>query len=861
MSENDRFYACESLGFPEVTQYDYETNLSTRGVNDLDFRWEDVAVQSIYLMQEATISGSFEYNTVVTDLGITNPTGVNTVTTGDFNTSSYTGWTLSGNATVYIGQSGIRVESGDLPGIESSFQAHPIDSDEAVGLFCASGFDFPYLQSVDLGTGEAGPMINGNTHQVFLRSKLNYGETGELRAIMRGWSAGSVVAYYDTDAGSWVGSMPSATFPLNGNGYTTVKYEFETDSFPAVTPSSYDLLISNEVSGTFVTVDDVHIDVLMRKNAFLDYIVPTGYMIQVTPDLGWHNVLDMFENNSDYPNPHLKTLGPYQVDLANLTDNLDNSVTATVDSQDFQLATSNNFKKYLWRALPISPNGDLGAGGIPARFEYIGAVLDSQFSVDGVQEDDTTTKVVTGTKSSSMSITVDGRENFPGLTYPTSTTWKLVYNLNSASRTLAIRAKDVTGAVSSVRYVKLESNVFSQNSTALWNAFDEHGLVSDVERIPGESNYDYSKRIKDSFKFRSSPDFVGIVNGASRELNLTKVTDSIRLSILRNEFGQYKASSFEVEVTPHSIRIHNPMFTVTERLRVDPVHKTIDFTYLPKESPVQITSDSGKDIGIGDVKVKLYRDSSRISYRAVIDCEKANFVDVTYYYWEEALFKSHPTIESVIWFIRGIKDPSGQQIIDANISTLLSGNEPSVGLYVGVDVLEPESVTEISWSPVVVKRMTDVGYRDYFISKDETLKQTEYFDFIKELKNNTKIFWGSVEADRDRWDAADSKSLSMESIPTLFDPPITKILSEYTGEVTEIEPISAWGRSFVGYDGEYTPNRGLVSELFQPGVAHTDDLKPDVYVTSSYINTTSTFSGNVSPSMNSNTVVLFSGQK
>lgn len=62
MNPGDRFYGCETLGFPEVINYDYLDNIPIRGINDRSFRWEEVAVQSIYQMQEATYNGSFETN-------------------------------------------------------------------------------------------------------------------------------------------------------------------------------------------------------------------------------------------------------------------------------------------------------------------------------------------------------------------------------------------------------------------------------------------------------------------------------------------------------------------------------------------------------------------------------------------------------------------------------------------------------------------------------------------------------------------------------------------------------------------------------------------------------------------------------
>lgn len=862
MGEQDRFYTCESLGFPEVTQYDYQTNLPIRGVNDRDFRWEEVAVRSIYLLQEATISGSFELNSYIADFAPANPTGVNFISTTGVDSSTYTGWTMTGSNTVYIGMSGIVVNSGDLGDVTGDFYVHPIAANDAVGLYCMSGLPYPGIVSESMVTGAEGPIVLSNTHQVYMRTKLNYGESGNIHPVIRGWSAGSVVAYYNPFSGVWGSVEPDAGYPVSSTGYTTVKYQFAASNFPAATPSSFDLHVYNDVSGSFLTVDDVHVDVLMKKNAFLDYIVPTGYMIQVTPDLGWHDITAMFESDETTINPHLKTLGPYQVDLGNLNDNLDNTVTAAVDLADFDEATSDNFKKYLWRAIPISPNGQLGSGGLPSRFDYVGSIIDSLFNVtDVINEDTSTNKTILGTKSSSMVVVVDDIEEFPGLEYPTTTTWKLTLSLNSATRTLSIKAIDHSGTSSSVRRVTLTNKLYEQNTSALWNVFDEHGLIADVERLEGETNYDYTLRIKDAYRFRSSPDFVGIVNGSTRELNLRKVPDGIKLSINKNQYNVSKTTEFDVEVTPYSLRLFSPMFTKTERLLIDPVYRTVELSNLPKDTPFSVHSDISADIKLKNITLQLSQDSSRITYRAKIDCKKSTYVDVTYNYVEEILFKHYETIGSVLNYINEIKDPSGESILTAQISSLLSGNEQSLGLYLTSGTLADTGPFDIGWSPVYLKKMTDIGYKDYFLTEDNTLKETEYYEFVSELKRGTKIFWGAVEADRDRWDSADSKSLGMESIPTLFDPPVSKILSLISDKDERIDPIAAWGRNYIGFNGEYLQNVGLSSPLFQPGVAHTSDLQPDLYLTTSHTNYSGSFEGNIGPTQNNNKVVIFSGQK
>jgi hypothetical protein len=114
----DRFKGCESNGFPAVNNYDYLDNVSTRGINNRLFRWEEVTVKSIYQTNEATTNGSFETNT------FTGTSNLSYITTTGQETGKFPGWILTGNSTIYVGTSGIT----------GSFSAHPLAGDVSIAL-------------------------------------------------------------------------------------------------------------------------------------------------------------------------------------------------------------------------------------------------------------------------------------------------------------------------------------------------------------------------------------------------------------------------------------------------------------------------------------------------------------------------------------------------------------------------------------------------------------------------------------------------------------------------------------------------------------------------------------------------------
>lgn len=856
MSCSDRFYPCETEGFPPVKVYDYETNIPTRGINDREFRFEEVAVKSIYMMQEATASGSFENNSY------SYTEGVEFITEGQAqDTTSFGGWVVSGGATIYIPESGVTITSQNLVGITGDFYAFPIDEQTSIGLYNTGDTTYPSYPSIKsealaVISSSDGPIIEGGTHQLYFTYKLNYGDTGQLSVVLKG----NGNSWYDTGTSAWVGTPTTGYLTVTGNELSSYEYLFVADNFAAAT-SSLTVEIGNQTSGAFITVDDAHIDALLKKNAFVDYIVPSGYLLQITPDIGFHDMLSMFDGTSEYPNPHLKTLGPYIVDLGNLNDNLDNTVTATLDESDFRNSVSSNFKKYLWRAVPITPNGQLGEGGLPARFEYVGDVVDTLFTITEVQEpEESTQKVIIGTKAKGMTVIVDGNSNFPGLTYPSPTSWRLVIDLNVADRTLQIKATDASGTSTSIRRVRLTNKVFDVYSRAIWNKFDEYGLLADVERLPSESNYDYSKRLKKAYSDTLGPSFQGVVNSATNELGLDRVNDAISLTVRKNNTNNKVITDYRYQVTSYSLRIFSSAFNREETLAVDPIHNTIDLTYPIINAPIAIKTDSGSDVDLNKIEIINSENSTTLVNRIKLNKERIKYATITYNYTLELLFKDYTTLESLINAINEITDYSGNQIFEAKVSSLLSGNEATVGLYLAQETVTQSVVAEIAWSPVYLKRINEVGYKDLVKGNAPTLKDSTFYEFVKELKDGINIFWGSAEFDRTRWDSSSNTSLGLDSIPTLFDPPITKIIESVSGQDLNIEPVQAWGRSYIGSNNQALTNYGLVSSVFSAGVGFREDLFPDFYITNTTSKLTTYLDENISSTQNNNNIVLFSGQ-
>lgn len=858
MECNNRFTSCDQSQYPAVIDYDYSQNTASRSIHDRSFRWQDVVKESIYLYDEATVSGSLEANNYLSLHSVTNFTGVNYITSSltGMDSGSYPGWVVSGQYSLWIGTSGVIVNSGELSGLTGSFVANPIQGNESIGLY--SHTSSPSLFSSLIGTGE-GLILPDNNHQVYLLAKSAYSTTsGEyIKVYPRGWSAGQIVAYYNEVSGSWDVTPPSTTYFVPKAGYTEIIYNFIPTDFPATVPTHYDLFIQLASRSGCVVVDDIHIDAILKKNAFVDSIVPSGYVIELTPDLGWHNTLEMFNSNESNINPFLKVLGPFSISAGNLVDNLDNTVTATADESEFDSAVNNRFSNYLWRAIALDNLGNYGKSSLPQRFKYIGNDLDSKFSVTSVSDNPSTPiKTIIGTKSSTSTILINDVASHPGLSYPTATTWKLLYTLTNPVEVIAVKATDLGQATSFTKYIELKIITFEQNEKALWNVFDEHGLLMDIERLPSESNADYASRIKNVMVDRGGATFIGVMNGGVRELGLDKITDGLSIKIALDVNGIPKTKDLLVDVGSADLKIRTSEMIIEETLLVDPVYHTITLSKYPYDFPEYCELDNGKPIKLTDLAWDSLNEEYGTDIKLKISDTETHgkYVTIRYQYYERLLFKQHTTIGSLISAL------AQYSYVSASMSSKLSGNEDSIGLFITSGTIDGTGVVNVTWSPMYLKRISDRQFREY--NKDqETYRRSKFYKYVTALQLDSKVLWGSVETDRDYWDAADSSDLSFDIIPTLMDPDITEFYTYISGSKIKLDGTQTWGRSYVGFSGEEMQNAGLKNYYFQPGVGFKNDLIPGVHYTSTYkYSTTEEYLG-ISELKKDNNTVLFSGQR
>lgn len=844
-----RFTDCDDTQFPAITDYNFLTNKLFRGATDTSFRWEDVVIAPIYLYRELTTSGSFEENLYTTYHTVTNPTGANFITnlTNLKDTTGFAGWTITGGYTLWIGQSGARYISGSLSGLTGNFSAFPITNLEAIGLWNHSSVTPASVISKSISTGIE--LINTGVCQYYALLRCNY-STGSGEYVIptvRGWNSNTVVAYMNYNTATWDLTLPSPVF-VPVNDYKEIKYNFQTTDFPAATPTGFDVMMRLVSTGGFITVDDIHLDSRLRKSAFQDFVLPTGYILEITPDLGWHNILDMFSDNGVSNNPHLRTFGLYSIQKGNLVDNLDNSVSAIIDSSDLSSVISDRYTKYLWRAIAVGNDSSLGKGGIPQKFNYVAESVFAKFAITSITNlANEFTKVIIGTKSSHSTIFVDDVEPI-NIEFPTPESWKLTLYINDINKIVKIQA-GYNGVFSSPKYVELKLNTFTQTSQPLWNSFDEHGLLMDIERLPDESNDQYKLRIKDVFRGAGGATFIGVINGASRELGIKIISDAISFSISKS-FNEAKHSNVYIDCASTVLKISHNNLLITEILYVDPVYKTFDLSYHSKELPISCKIINGKEVNIQDINIADdVLEFPNLKRLKISDEETyGKFIEVTYHYYYSFDFKEYTTIGALVDNINQLG------IVDCVMSSKLSGNENTLGLYISSETLTPNTTLDISWSPIYLKQVSDKSFREY-LRDNINYKKSQFYKYVTQLQSSSRTLWGSVEADRDYWDAASRTDLSFDHIPTLTDPP----LAEFYSNSRRIDSIQSWARGYTGYNEELMKNIGISTSVFQPGVAYGEALQSELTLNIDTTQTTST--NNISPKKLNNNFILFSGQR
>lgn len=561
-----------------------------------------------------------------------------------------------------------------------------------------------------------------------------------------------------------------------------------------------------------------------EENIGLPFVIPYSYTLQVSPDLGAKNPMDLFIPESDGAgNSLLQSIGGLRVDNGYLADNNDGSITLTLSTSEFRsLIHDSPNHRYFWRVIASSKDGALGVGGFPDSFYFRDEVLDQEWTIEEpVSPSRSVAQVLRGRKSTDIKqIEING--NTEGVQFPTNTKWKYDAILKPGENIFYIRAKDIRNNWTPLRQITIDLDSSVPYIHQVWNTFDEFGLLLGVKRIPNESNNDYLERILDVAIKTAGLQYIGVLLGAIRETGARLVENAI--SVTPYHITADKEPGIYVYVDSIGIYIRSNILKVTkEPSIVNPVLMEASLEKrISDDFSVLVETEDGFEVPKEEYKVNFDRNSiifTNTRYRS-----DSIYVSYTYEYllsWQD-----YPTVAILRDGINSIRYPDGRRMLKAQVSRFMNGTESSEGLVLSMNKQLSIGVeTSLNWSEIFIREMTDTKWRDTFTNSSGNFFGTKWMQYVEELKSVAKSEWGLAVADRTTWDPGYTQEGPQAVIPRQFDPSIGYWV--ISGTNTVVDPSRARALGYVDPNtGRMIIWRGV--ERFKSGIGYDDDLSVKV---------------------------------
>lgn len=577
--------------------------------------------------------------------------------------------------------------------------------------------------------------------------------------------------------------------------------------------------------------EEVQIDLsgVTQSGVVLDFLMPDSYVLQITPDIGWHDPLSMFGENSDIRNPHLKVLGPFSIEAGSIEDQGDNSVKLTLTTGQLEGAVIDQFPNYLWRAVPWA-QGNPGLGGLPASFEWVSSNDQLKFTVDPViKERRKSSQTISGTKGTRVNITVESENSPTVFIEQTATAWKVIFNIDRPIIKFTIVATDEGGSAITKYYVDLEYESDRQIDGHVWNAFDSFATMASLTRLPGEPNASLRDRTVDAFTNRGGSHYRGLVTSVNRELGLKRKDNALTLSRKKNDTGQFVESEINIDFTSTRASVHAISFVIHDEIQqVDSYYGTIT-TAKRIDSIVMIKTINGQEIPPTDYYV-LESIGITSQNKISIDPKYSGLLKVSYSYKEDIFYSTYPTVGDVVSQLKLIANQFGDTILDVTMDGSMSGSEKSKYLcrtFSSVSKGAPS--VSVAWSPIGLFAVSDEEFKWSYANEAGTFFDSEFYKFVLELKSQTNIEWGFIVCDKDYWDAVDSNMYGNDSLPTVFDVKLSKYVTAIPiGDRTHLfDPYESFRMGYY-YEGTLIKNNGFPQLAFRSGVGSYKDCAVSV---------------------------------
>ena len=479
------------------------------------------------------------------------------------------------------------------------------------------------------------------------------------------------------------------------------------------------------------------------------------FHVRITPDLGWSDPDEMFTLWDQPSRTGNSRLHEFSSDSVGSAVQSSEEITYQLPQLRWESVIRPRFKRYLWRAAAVEPDGTVGAWSEIQTFELVSQIPEGSWTILPPDEPLGFVQVLKGTYDASIeAIEVLGHD--PSVTFEDGM-WRLEVPLSSAEQLLYVRGRNVKGETSPYLTVRVKLATTKTENFPVWNSFDEHGLILSTPRLPGEDNPTYKRRLKDVMVHRGSPRYIGLRNSITRDLGLLDEQHDRAIVLTRDIVlhpSDQVLDTLRIAHVPGKFLLLGDIFRVRGERKIVDGH---DWSFVLDHPP----EDLGLRISVDDrtIDFSQYRlvDGARVRFRTPAYNGRRAIVD---YGYRVEIPTTGRTLAQLKADIEAV-EVQGQRLLACAVQSGLESRSAE-----GLDFLPPVSAANfrridfegvevtgipVRWSPVRIFSMQDPVFLELHRNEFGNHFQTRIDGWGLQLNARMQILWEHVVADKGIW--------------------------------------------------------------------------------------------------------------
>lgn len=422
--------------------------------------------------------------------------------------------------------------------------------------------------------------------------------------------------------------------------------------------------------------------------------------------------------------------------------------------------------------------------------------------------------VLYGAKDPSIVLmTVNGASG--RITFPSSTTWRLELVLGSGETSLALKGRDSVYNWTATTTVTLELPSYTPSAHNYFNVLDEHGLLAQLARNPGEKNWDYRTRLLSFASAQTGSHIEGLFYALAHELGIKPTSAALRVKVKRDSYSQLPSTSVYLEITPvHVVVDAEELMQEREGHLVEPRKRGFQLDYLPTYvDQVMLTDLEGNQLA--DRRFEVSEDGW---VRLDTDEYNGSWLIARYPY-RYRIDHTGLTLSQLETQLESIQ-VGGAQLLDVAVA---SGTLAAFGLMRYARRQLDDEYIDIPHARVQVTGLDNKEWQESLLNSFGTAHFTKLERFARRSAEKSNMGWDNLVLDEGIWDD-DADNRALDFLPRLYDAVFGRWYCDHPGCTTYnlleyrrhggLCPTHGVGLMYLGVD----------EELVHSGVGGTDDL-------------------------------------